>query len=304
MRTRKIGKSNLFVSELTLGTMSIGTDKTKGIKIINHAIDKGINHIDTADLYDFGINEQFVGEAIKGKREKIILTTKVGNHFNKELKDWYWDPSKNYIKTAVQNSLKRLKTDYIDLYLLHGGTIEDPIDETIEAFEELKQAGYIRAYGISSIRPNVIREYVKRSSIDAVMTQYNLLDRRPEEEILDLLYENNISVLARGPLAKGILSKDAIRKIEKKAKNGYLEYKQSELISIYNKFRSITPKGKSLNTIAQQYVLKHPAVASSVFGASSIAQVDENIDNVEIISDNLYDKLKEITRPIIYQQHR
>lgn len=301
---RKIGKSDLFVSELTLGTMSIGTDKTKGIQIINHAIDEGINHIDTADLYDFGINEQIVGEAIKGKRENIILTTKVGNHFNKERKDWFWDPSKKYIKTAIQSSLKRLQTDYIDLYLLHGGTINDPIDETIEAFEELKQAGYIRAYGISSIRPNVIREYVKKSSIDAVMTQYNLLDRRPEEEILDLLYENNIGVLARGPLAKGILSKEAVNKIEKKAENGYLDYTHDELISIYNTLNSIIPKDIPLNHIAIQYVLKHPAVASTVFGASSVEQVAENTGNIEIISENLYETLGDITSPITYKQHR
>ena len=91
---------------------------------------------------------------------------------------------KNIFSSAVDQSLKRLQTDYIDLYQLHGGTIEDPIDEMIEAFETLKAAGKIRYYGISSIRPNVIREYVKRSSIVSVMMQYSLLDRRPEEEML------------------------------------------------------------------------------------------------------------------------
>src|SRR5699024_6403991 len=92
-----------------------------------------------------------------------------------------WDPSKKHIKTAVKQSLQRLHTDYIDLYQLHGGTIDDPIDETIEAFEELKTEGLIREYGISSIRPNVIKQYIEKSSIRSVMMQYNLLDRRPEE---------------------------------------------------------------------------------------------------------------------------
>lgn len=91
------------------------------------------------------------------------------------------DPSKAYIKEAVKKSLTRLKTDYIDLYQLHGGTIEDNIDETIEAFEELKQEGVIRYYGISSIRPNVIKEYVKKSNIVSIMMQFSLFDRRPEE---------------------------------------------------------------------------------------------------------------------------
>ncbi len=94
-------------------------------------------------------------------------------------------------------SLKRLNTDRIDVYQLHGGTIEDPIEETISAFEQLVQQGKIRYYGISSIRPNVIREYVLRSNIVSVMMQYSLLDRRPEEECLPLLAQKDIGVLAR-----------------------------------------------------------------------------------------------------------
>ena len=136
---------------------------------------------------------------------------------------WSWDPSKSYIKEAVKQSLKRLGTDYIDLYQLHGGTIEDPIDETIEAFEELKAEGYIRYYGISSIRPNVIREYVKKSNIVSVMMQYSILDRRPEEEALPLLHEHGISVVTRGPLAKGLLSDKMLEKVSQK---GYQDYSQ------------------------------------------------------------------------------
>src|SRR5699024_5881967 len=108
---------------------------------------------------------------------------------------WFWDPRKQYIEEAVHASLKRLQTDYIDLYLLHGGTIDDPIDETIEAFENLKEKGLIRAYGISSIRPNVIRSYLKHSSIDAIMMQYSILDRRPEM-LLDDIHQQQVSVLA------------------------------------------------------------------------------------------------------------
>ena len=117
--------------------------------------------MDTADLYDFGTNEEIVGEAIKNRRQDLILATKGGNRFEKGKPGWDWDPSKAYIKEAVKQSLKRLQTDYIDLYQLHGGTIDDPIDETIEAFEELVEEGVIRYYGISSIRPNVIKEYAK-----------------------------------------------------------------------------------------------------------------------------------------------
>lgn len=124
----------------------------------------GINYLDTADLYDFGRNEEIVGEAIKSRRQDVILATKAGNRWEEGKPGWFWDPRKAYIKEAVKRSLKRLQTDYIDLYQLHGGTIEDNIDETIEAFEELKQEGVIRHYGISSIRPNVLKEYVKNQT--------------------------------------------------------------------------------------------------------------------------------------------
>ena len=117
------------------------------------------------------------------KRSEVILCTKVGNVWNPEGQGWHWDASKKHILQAVESSLSRLQTDHIDLYLLHGGTIEDPIDETIEAFELPKQQGKIKHYGISSIRPNVIREYVKRPCIVSVMRQYSLLDRRSEEEM-------------------------------------------------------------------------------------------------------------------------
>lgn len=202
MKKRQLGNSDLFVTEMGLGCMSLGTSETEAMRIVDEAIDLGINFFDTADLYDYGLNEEFVGKALKGKRDKIVLTTKVGNRWTEEKNGWSWDPSKAYIKAEVKESLRRLQTDYIDLYQLHGGTIEDPIDETIEAFEELKKEGIIRHYGISSIRPNVIREYAKRSNIVSVLMEYSLLNRRPEEWF-PLLNEHQISVIARGPLAKG-----------------------------------------------------------------------------------------------------
>lgn len=303
MKMNRLGKSDIEISALTLGCMSLGTDKAKAKKIIDYALDRGVNHLDTADLYDFGLNEEIVGEAIKEKRNQLILTTKVGNHFNQESNDWFWDPSKSYIKTEVKESLRRLQTDYIDFYMLHGGTLDDPIDETIEAFEELKREGVIRSYGISSIRPNVIREYVKKSSIDGVMTQYSLLDRRPEEETLDLLHKNNISVLARGPLAKGLLSNQAEKIVAIKGKEGYLDYNGTELSEIVNK---LTEQTTEVTNLALQYVLKHPVIATAVFGASTIEQVAENtaLDTNNPLSDPMYHTLKQITKANRYEQHR
>ncbi|GIO28518.1 aldo/keto reductase [Ornithinibacillus bavariensis] len=301
MKKNKLGHSELEVSALTLGCMTIGTDIEKARLIIDYALDKGINHLDTADLYDFGMNEEIVGEIIKDKRNQIIITTKVGNHFNKEKKDWFWDPSKKYILEEVKESLRRLKTDYIDFYMLHGGTIEDPIEETIEAFEALKKEGIIRSYGISSIRPNVIREYVEKSSIDGVMMQYSLLDRRPEKEIFDLLHNHGISVLARGPLAKGILSNHGKHQMMKKAKEGFLDYTYEELVEVDTKLSAYLNR----QALALQYVLKHPAVASAVFGASSLEQVKENLafDTTYELKDSIYEELRLITKANEYKEH-
>jgi len=306
LNKRQVGKSDLYISEIGLGCMSLGTNESSAKEIIDRALDAGINYLDTADLYDFGENEKVVGNAIKGRRDEVVLGTKVGNHFNKENEDWFWDPSKAYIKEEVKESLRRLGTDYIDLYQLHGGTIDDPIDETIEAFEDLVQEGVVRYYGISSIRPNVIREYVKRSNIVSVMMQYSLFDRRPEEEVLDLLQENQISVLARGPLAKGMLSDRGLTKVEEKAQNGYLSYAYDEIKHMVENLHDHATDHRSLQAIALQYVLKHSTVASAIFGASSVEQVNQNVSmlNAEDLASDLYAQIQQVTRPIVYQKHR
>ena len=183
MNYKILGNTGVKVSEISFGCMSLGNNQHENEMLFHYAIDQGINILDTADLYQKGFNEESVGKAIKNKRSEVILCIKVGNVWNPEGQGWHWDASKKHILQAVESSLSRLQTDHIDLYLLHGGTIEDPIDETIEAFELPKQQGKIKHYGISSIRPNVIREYVKRPCIVSVMRQYSLLDRRSEEEM-------------------------------------------------------------------------------------------------------------------------
>ncbi len=307
MKTRKLGNSELFVTELGLGCMSIGTDEKTARKIIDTALEEGINYFDTADLYDHGQNEKMVGQALKDIRDKVVIATKAGNRWNPDGSGWSWDPSKSYIKEAVKNSLKRLGTDYIDLYQLHGGTIQDPIDETIEAFEELKTEGFIRYYGISSIRPNVIREYIKKSSIVSVMMQYSILDRRPEEEVLPLLNKHGISVVTRGPLAKGLLSNRMLDKASDSIKNnGYLDYSWHELNNTLLLLKEKAASARSLTEIAMQYNLAAPAVASVVAGASSPAQVRENAKAVRNHSLTKEEVLfiQEISKLTFYKEHR
>jgi aryl-alcohol dehydrogenase-like predicted oxidoreductase len=305
MNKRQLGNSDLYVSEIGLGCMSLGTDEAKAIKLIHEALELGVNYLDTADLYDRGLNEEFIGKALKGKRHEVIIATKVGNRWQEGKEGWTWDPSKAYIKQAVKESLRRLQTDYIDLYQLHGGTINDPIDETIEAFEELKQEGVIRYYGISSIRPNVIREYVKRSNIVSVMMQYSLLDRRPEE-LFPLLHEHNISVIARGPLAKGILTERPLEMVSEDVKtNGYLDYSYEEIEQLLPRMKAVASDLSSLTTIALQFCLAHPVVAAVIPGASRLEQLRENVAaQSSPLSAEQYDRLKEMTKQSFYRDHR
>lgn len=307
MEKRRIGASDLYVSKIGLGCMSVGTEEKKALHLIDSALDMGINYLDTADLYDQGLNEEFVGKAIKQKRQDIILATKVGNRFEKGKKGWSWDPSKKYIKSAVKDSLRRLQTDYIDLYQLHGGTLEDPIDETIEAFEELTQEGIIRYYGISSIRPNVIREFVTKSSIVSVMMQYSILDRRPEEQILPYLNDHQISVVARGPVAKGLLTNRPMENTSQSMKqNGYLDYAFEELESVISGLKSDVAGERSLTEVALQYCLFDDTVASVVTGASSLEQIKNNVAaaNSTPLTDEQVQKIRYLTKASIYEQHR
>lgn len=303
MKKRQLGNSDLFVTELGLGCMSIGTDEKAARYIIDTALDEGINYFDTADLYDFGVNETLVGAALKPVRDKVILATKVGNRWRKDRSGWSWDPSKSYIKEEVKYSLKRLGTDYIDLYQLHGGTIEDPMEETIEAFEELKAEGYIRYYGISSIRPNVIREYVRKSKMVSVMMQYSILDRRPEEEALPLLGEHKISVVTRGPLAKGLLSD---RMLEKASEKGYLDYSRDELQEVLPLLKEKVALGRSFTEVALQYNLANPTVASVITGASSPEQVRSNAAAARsrALADEEISFIRQLTKASVYQEHR
>jgi aryl-alcohol dehydrogenase-like predicted oxidoreductase len=304
MKKRRLGNSDLYVSELGLGCMSLGTDNNKAHEIIEAALETGINYFDTADLYDYGQNEQVVGQALKTVRSEVIIATKAGNRWNGSKDGWSWDPSKQYIKEAVKNSLKRLQTDYIDLYQLHGGTIDDHIEETIEAFEDLKAQGLIRHYGISSIRPNVIREYISKSSIVSVMMQYSMLDRRPEEEALSLLHDHGISVVTRGSVAKGLLS-DRLLENAPRGK-GYLDYTYDELKVVLPELKEKLAASRPLEEVALQYNLAHPAVASVVTGASSVSQVMANVHAVSSspLSSEEIKLIQKLTKANQYNDHR
>jgi aryl-alcohol dehydrogenase-like predicted oxidoreductase len=298
MNFKQLGKSDLQISQIGFGCMSLKGSQEENEKIIHRAIELGINYFDTADLYDKGMNEVSVGKALKGKRDKVVLATKAGNQWKEDGSGWDWNPRKDYILSCVEGSLKRLQTDVIDLYQLHGGTIEDPIDETIEAFEILKQQGKIRYYGISSIRPNVIREYVERSNIVSVMMQYSLLDRRPEEICLPLLAANNIAVLARGSVAQGLL-------VNKPAKP-YLNYNEEQVAHAATAVASLSGEQRSAAQTTLQFVLDNPAITSAIVGIRTTKQLEDAVKALTApqLTPHEVDILKQSVRVNFYEQHR
>lgn len=297
MEYKTLGKSNLQISRVGFGGMSLSMGEQAGIQLIHEAIAGGVNFFDTADLYDKGLNEELVGKALKEKRNEVIIATKVGNQWRPDGSGWDWNPRKEYILECVDRSLKRLGINHIDLYQLHGGTMEDSIDEVIDTFESLQKIGKIRYYGVSSIRPNVIREYVKRSSIVSVMTQYSLLDRRPEEYTLDLLQKNNIGVLVRGALAQGIL-------VNKPAKE-YLGRQATEVEKAAMAVRKISTKRTSAQT-AIQYVLHHPAVTAAVVGMRTMEQMKDAVGamQAEKLNEEDYTFLQHAIETNSYELHR
>lgn len=298
MKYNQLGKSDLLTSEICFGCMSLDLKEDNNHRIIDKAIDLGLNFFDTADFYDKGENEKLIGKAIRQKRKSLVLATKVGNQWNPDGKTWSWNASRKYIMGAVEESLKRLQTDYIDLYQLHGGTMEDEIPETISAFEELKQQGKIRYYGISSIRPVVIREYVKQASLSTVMMQYGLLDRRPEEEALALLGEHNISVLARGVLAKGMLAG--------KAADKFLNYSSAEVRRAAEAIQKISVEGRTPAQTAIRFALRNKTVAAAVVGIRTMEQCEEVLAaaTVRELSGKEIEQLSEILPVNTYTEHR
>lgn len=303
MQTCTLGNSNIEASELGFGCMSLPEDYKEAERILHAAVDGGITYFDTADLYQFGRNEENAGKALTPYRSSITIATKGGNDWNSDQTSWSWNPSRSYLIEACKNSLSRLNTDRIDLYQLHGGTIDDPFNETLEALELLKRDGWIRAYGTSSIRPNVMNRWVPVSGVVSNMMQYSILDRRPEE-LSSFLQDHSVSLIARGPLAKGLLTDRFSRKL---TGEGYLSYTEVELRDTLNKLKAYASDwNMTLNSLALRYVLADPACDIVIPGASSVSQVQDTVQAAEAgpLSEQQLEDIRSLTKADRYQNHR
>ena len=225
MQYRTLGKTNISASAVALGTWAIGggpwwgdSDDNQSVKAIQAAIDAGVTLIDTAPAYGFGHSEEIVGKAIKGRRDKLILSTKCGLWWKDDRGTSFFEMGDKHVKRCllpativeeVEISLRRLGTDYIDLYHTHWQSEEPdkyPIDDTMQCLMRLKEEGKIRAIAASNVDLEHIKQYQAAGILDAIQPRFSMLDREIEKEILPYCQANGISALAYSPLEQGLLT--------------------------------------------------------------------------------------------------
>ncbi|RFP64919.1 aldo/keto reductase [Hymenobacter lapidiphilus] len=299
MHYAHLGTTDLRVSRLGFGGMSLGADAAADRRLLDEARAGGITLFDTADLYEHGRNEELFGAAFRHCRTQVVLATKVGNQWRPDGQGWDWCPSGAYIRQAAEASLRRLQTDYLDLYQLHGGTLADPLNEVVEAFERLREQGKIRHYGISSIRPNVIRRYVPDTGLSSVMLQLSLLDQRPLEAVLPHLAAHGVGVLARGALAQGLLAGKPAR-----------EYLGQPAGAAHAAAAAVAAVAKRLQRppveVAGRFVLDTPGVTAAILGIRTTAQLAEALQLARSapLPPDARHELLQLAPANTYQEHR
>ncbi len=212
METIKLHKISNPVTRIGIGTWAIGgwmwggTDESTSVKTIREAFNKGLNLIDTAPVYGFGTSEKIVGKALQehGKREDIVLVTKVALEWNEETP--FRNSSRERIMKEIEDSLERLQTDYIDVYMIHWPDPKVPFEETAHAMQKLVEQGKIRSIAVSNYSPEQMDEFRKTAPIHVCEPPYNLFEREIEKDVLPYCRENNIKSLTYGALCRGLLS--------------------------------------------------------------------------------------------------
>ncbi|WP_294353099.1 aldo/keto reductase [uncultured Sphingomonas sp.] len=211
MQKRKLGRQGLEVSALGLGCMGMsdfyaGRDEAESVATINHALDRGVTFLDTADMYGVGANEELVGRVVRDRREWVVVATKFGNVRGADGSFQGINGRPEYVRQACDASLKRTGLDFIDLYYQHRVDPEVPIEETVGAMAELVQAGKVKYLGLSEAAPATIRRAHAVHPITALQTEYSLWTRDPESEILPVCRELGIGFVPYSPLGRGFLT--------------------------------------------------------------------------------------------------
>lgn len=289
MQYRILGKTGWQVSVIGLGTWNIGgqwgeVEERVAMATIWRAYEFGTNFFDTADAYGNppGRSEELLGKALRGIRQEVFIATKVGNWARRHGHPLpYTSPL--HVIACCHASLYRLRTDYIDLYQCHIGEPTDAeIDVFLEAFERLKEEGKIRAYGISTNSLEALKGFNRQGTCATCQLDYSILNRTPERDLLPYCQEQNIGVIVRGPLAKGVLSGKLTPEtvftdeVRRSWNEGPRREKFLRQLEIVERLRSLERNGRTMAQAALQFVLSHPAVSCAIPGAKSPQQAEAN----------------------------
>jgi aryl-alcohol dehydrogenase-like predicted oxidoreductase len=315
MEYRPLGRTGVSVSQLCLGTMMFGAwgnpDHDDSTRIIHAALDAGINFVDTADVYSAGESEEIVGKALKGRRDDVVLATKVWGQMGE-------DPnrrgiSRRWIMTEVENSLRRLGTDHIDLYQIHRPDPHTDIDETLGALTDLVRQGKVRYIGSSSFSAGEIVEAqwaARERGLERFRTEqppYSLLVRGIEQDVLPTAARHGMGILSYSPLAGGWLSGrwSADATPTSPARQRLVDRFDMSLTENQRKLEATEALGKvaadagmSLIELAIAFVVKHPAVTSAIIGPRTMEQLESQLPAADVVLDAaVLDRIDEIIRP-------
>jgi aryl-alcohol dehydrogenase-like predicted oxidoreductase len=324
MHYRKLGKTDLTVSEIGFGAWAIGgaadaggtplgwgrANDEESLAAIRRARDLGVTFFDTADSYGYGRSESLLGIVLSRRREEVVIATKVGvvrDAGGRARKDF----SREHISHAVDGSLKRLRTDYIDLYQLHNPTLDEAQrDDIHEAMDRLQEVGKIRYWGVSVTTPEEGIEIVNRGWGYALQVLYNVLNQAPARELFPLAKEKGYGIIARVPLASGLLSgkfrQDTVFAKDDVRQNFLTPKRLEEVLPRVDEAKSIIGgTARSLAEGALRFVLAHDAISTTIPGMRNVRQVEMNVgaDEVRVpqeIVEKLVSRLGEYN---FYQRH-
>lgn len=304
MRYNTLGGTGLLVSEICLGTMTFGgkgfwtaigtLDQSVADRIVAGALDQGVNFIDTADVYSEGLSEEITGQAMRNSgraRSDIVLATKVFGSVGKGVNDR--GASRGHIMDGVKASLKRLGTDYIDLYQIHGTDLVTPIEETVRALDDLVREGLIRYVGVSNwpawriMKALGIADKLGLDRIASLQAYYTIAGRDLEREVAPLLLSEKVGLMVWSPLAGGLLSGKYNRDGSGDGRRANFDFppvnKDRAFDAIDVMAEIAGAHGVSVARIALAYVLTKPFVSSVIIGAKSVEQLNDNIAASEVV---------------------
>ncbi len=309
MKNRFLGKTGIRVSQLCMGTMTFGreADKSESKAMFSRCLDAGINFFDCADVYSDGVTETILGELIAEHRRQLIITSKCGGQFGSEINAQ--GCSRRHIMASVEGSLKRLKTDYIDIYFLHRFDAHTPLEVSLRAMSDLVAQGKIRHIGVSNfsawqtMQASGIAALHDWAPVDCIQPMYNLVKRQAEVEILPMARAQNLGVMVYNPIGGGLLA----GKYGKDHTEGQGRFSSDEMYQ--RRYREgwafaaarhfcefAKDQGYHPVSLAVAWVCHNTAVTTPIVGARNVAQLEDSLRSAEIeMTDQLYDAIADLT---------